>query len=88
MKYLKMFEEFRMGPETAEPVIAPPSTPTESPRPWRPVPTQVPRPGTEEKPMGSFEEVMDIFFYELDKIKDTPEGQSIIKKLQDKYGNL
>lgn len=88
MKYLKMFEEFKMGPETAEPVIAPPSTPTTTPRPWRPVPTQVPRPGTEERPMGSFKEVMDIFFYELDKIKNTPEGQSIIKKLQDKYGNL
>lgn len=88
MKYLKMFEEFKMGPETAEPVIAPPSTPTTTPRPWRPVPTQVPRPGTEERPIGNFQEVMDIFFYELDKIKDTPEGQEIIKNIQSRYGNL
>ncbi len=102
MKHIKMFERFRRGSkiskknedftygtETAPaPVIAPPATPTTTPRPWRPVPTQVPKPGTEEKPMGTFQEVMDIFFAELDKIKDTPEGQEIIKNIQNRYGNI
>jgi hypothetical protein len=89
MKYLKMFEEFVItGSQTADPVVAPPATPTTTPRPWRPVPTQVPRPGTEEKPMGTFKDVMDIFFAELDKVKDTPEGKEIIQKLQSKYGIL
>jgi hypothetical protein len=88
-KISKKNEEFTYGTETAPaPVIAPPATPTTTPRPWRPVPTQVPKPGTEEKPMGTFQEVMDIFFAELDKIKDTPEGQEIIKNIQNRYGNI
>lgn len=102
MKHIKMFEKFRKGSEFQKkyeefiiagdtetaPVTAPPSTPTTTPRPWRPVPTVVPRPGTEEKPIGTFQEVMDIFFAELDKIKDTPEGQEIIKNIQNRYGNF
>jgi hypothetical protein len=38
--------------------------------------------------MGTFKDVMDIFFAELDKVKDTPEGKEIIQKLQSKYGIL
>ena len=54
MKHIKMFEKFRkgsdfqkkyeefiMGDTETAPVIAPPSTPTTTPRPWRPVPTTV-----------------------------------------------
>lgn len=87
-KFSKKNEEFIMGDTETAPVIAPPSTPTTTPRPWRPIPTQVPRPGTEENPIGTFKEVMDIFFAELDKIKDTPAGKEIIKNLQSRYGNI
>ena len=84
-----MFEEFVItGSETADPVVAPPATPTTTPRPWRPIPTQKPKPGTEEKPMGTFEDVMSMFFNELNKIKDTSEGQEMLKNIESKYGNL
>jgi hypothetical protein len=98
MKYIKLFERFKTqlknneefiqsGDTETAPVVVP-STPTTTPRPWRPVPTTVPRPGTEEKPIGTFDEVMNTFFTELDKIKDTPRGQEIIKNLKSKYGNF
>ena len=74
--------------ETA-PVTAPPTTtPGTTPRPWRPIPTQKPKPGTEEKPMGTFDEVMSMFFTELNKVKDTSEGQEMLKNIEIKYGNI
>jgi len=84
------YEEFRMGDEVeTAPVTAPPTTtPGTTPRPWRPIPTQKPSPGTQEKPMGTFDEVMNMFFSELNKVKDTSEGQEMLKNIETKYGNL
>jgi hypothetical protein len=92
-EYFKKNEEFRMGDTETAPVTTPapetvPVTPDSPPRPWRPVPTVVPRPGTEEHPIGEFAEVMDMFFKELDNIKDTQKGKEMIKTLQNKYGNF
>lgn len=90
MGMMKTYEEFRMGGEVeTAPVTAPPTTtPGTTPRPWRPIPTQKPSPGTQEKPMGTFDEVMNMFFSELNKIKDTSEGQEMLKNIESKYGNL
>ena len=90
MGMMKTYEEFRMGGEVeTAPVTAPPTTtPGTTPRPWRPIPTQKPSPGTQEKPMGTFEEVMSMFFSELNKVKDTSEGQEMLKNIESKYGNL
>jgi hypothetical protein len=90
MGMMKTYEEFRMGGEVeTAPVTAPPTTtPGTTPRPWRPIPTQKPKPGTEEKPMGTFDEVMNMFFSELNKVKDTSEGQEMLKNIEIKYGNL
>ena len=87
---MKTYEEFRMGGEVeTAPVTAPPTTtPGTTPRPWRPIPTQKPSPGTQEKPMGTFDEVMNMFFSELNKVKDTSEGQEMLKNIESKYGNL
>lgn len=83
------YEEFRMGDVETAPVTAPPTTtPGTTPRPWRPIPTQKPKPGTEEKPMGTFDEVMSMFFTELNKVKDTSEGQEMLKNIEIKYGNI
>jgi len=90
MGMMKTYEEFRMGGEVeTAPVTAPPTTtPGTTPRPWRPIPTQKPSPGTQEKPMGTFDEVMNMFFSELNKVKDTSEGQEMLKNIEIKYGNL
>ena len=83
------YEEFRMGGEVeTAPVTAPPTTtPGTTPRPFRPfMPTEKPK--VKEKPMGTFEEVMSMFFSELNKIKDTSEGQKMLKNIETKYGNL
>jgi hypothetical protein len=90
MGMMKTYEEFRMGGEVeTAPVTAPPTTtPGTTPRPWRPIPTQEPKPGTKEKPMGTFDEVMNMFFSELNKVKDTSEGQEMLKNIESKYGNL
>lgn len=86
----KTNEEFRMAETEEAPVVIPkPDTDTPTiPKPWSPIPTQVPRPGTEERPIGQFDEVMSMFFSELNKIKDTKEGKEMIKNLKDKYGNF
>ena len=86
-RYIKPLNEF-VG---AEPLIkepkpkTTPSTPTAPPRPSTPRPRI--RPGEKEKenPMATFDDIMDQFFTELDAIKDTPKGKSIIKKLHRKY---
>jgi hypothetical protein len=90
MGMMKTYEEFRMDGEVeTAPVTAPPTTtPGTTPRPWRPIPTQKPSPGTQEKPMGTFDEVMNMFFSELNKVKDTSEGQEMLKNIESKYGNL
>ena len=90
MGMMKTYEEFRMGGEVeTAPVTSPPTTtPGTTPRPWRPIPTQKPSPGTQEKPMGTFDEVMNMFFSELNKVKDTSEGQEMLKNIESKYGNL
>ena len=84
-RHIKSLNEF----VAADPAIAPTPTttppPVAPPRPSTPRPTVVPRPGEKEKPMAKFKEVMDQFFAELDAIKDTPKGKSVIKKLHRKY---
>jgi hypothetical protein len=67
-------------PGTKEPITRPPIT-----RPGRPIPTK--RPGEKEqgKPMAEYQEMIDLFFDELEQIKNTPEGKSIIKNLHNKY---
>lgn len=54
-------------------------------RPKRPIPAI--RPGKKEqgKPMAEYQEMIDLFFDELEQIKNTPEGKSIIKNLHNKY---
>ncbi len=88
-KHIKtMNEQALMDLETARPGIK--ERPTTTPaipkiRPGRPIPTK--RPGKKEqgKPMAEYQEIIDQFFNELEEIKDTPEGQAIIKNLHNKY---
>ena len=86
-KHIKsMNERLVMDDTRIKPGIKTPATPaTPITRPGRPVPTK--RPGEKEqgKPMASYEEMIDGFFNELEKIKDEPEGKTIIKNLHDRY---
>jgi hypothetical protein len=45
------------------------------------------RPGEreQERPMAALKGVMDLFFQELEKVKRTKEGATLIKKLHSKY---
>jgi hypothetical protein len=85
-RYIKPLNEFI----AADPVIKP-GTPTVVPPPVAPPRPSTPRPrirpGEREKehPMAKFNDVMDQFFAELEKAKDTPAGKSMIKKLHRKY---
>lgn len=83
-KHIKSIsEKFQLGTETKPVTPVVPTKPTT--RPNRPIPTK--RPGEKEKtkPMGEFMEVMDTFFDELRKIKDTKKGKKIIKNIHSKY---
>ena len=75
-----LMDDTKTKPTTAPPVTAPPST-----RPFRPVPTKRPNEKTKGKPMAEYENMIDLFFAELENIKDTPEGQEMIKNLHAKY---
>jgi hypothetical protein len=75
-----LMDDTKTKPTTAPPVTAPPST-----RPFRPVPTKRPSEKEKTKPMAEYNEMIDLFFEELDMIKDTPEGKEMIKNLHDKY---
>jgi hypothetical protein len=75
-----LMDDTQTKPTTAPPVTAPPST-----RPFRPVPTKRPSEKEKTKPMAEYNEMIDLFFEELDMIKDTPEGKEMIKNLHDKY---
>ena len=86
-KHIKsMNERFVMdAPGTKQkPGIQRPATPS-IPRPGRPIPTK--RPGEKEKgkPMAEYKEMIDLFFEELQEIKDTPEGKLMIKNLHNRY---
>jgi hypothetical protein len=90
MGTMKSYEEFMYsGPGVANPDIetpvAPPVTPVK--RPWRPVPTKVPKPGQKEKPMGDYKQMIDRFFGELKNLKEDPEVQQMIKNIHNKYAN-
>jgi hypothetical protein len=61
---------------------ATPSTPT---RPDKPGPRIRPGEKEKEKPMAVLNGVLDQFFAELENIKDSKEGRSMIKKLHSKY---
>ena len=87
MGMMKTYEEFRMGGEVeTAPVTAPPTTtPGTTPRPWRPIPTKVPKPGQQEKPMGDYKQMIDRFFGDLKNLKDDKEVQQMIKNIHNKY---
>lgn len=70
----------KQKPGISRPDTAPPIT-----RPGRPIPTK--RPGEKEKgkPMAEYKEMIDLFFDELQEIKDTPEGKLMIKNLHNRY---
>jgi len=88
-KHIKTMNENLMMDDTkTRPGIKTPTTPGTQPpkeRPGLPIPTQ--RPGEKEqgKPMAEYKEVIDMFFDELEQIKNTPEGEEIIKNLYNKY---
>ena len=88
MGTMKSYEEFMFSnPAIAEPDVdvptAPPATPVK--RPWRPLPTKVPKPGQKEKPMGDYKQMIDRFFGELKNLKDDEEVQQMIKNIHSKY---
>lgn len=85
-KHIKtMNERFTMDDVKTRPGIAKPGIDTPVERPFIPIPTK--RPGEKEKgkPMAEYKEVIDMFFDELEQIKNTPEGEKIIKNLYNKY---
>ena len=85
-KHIKtMNERFIMGDTETKPTTAPPVTAPPVTRPFRPVPTKRPSEKEKTKPMAEYKKMIDLFFEELETIKDTPEGQAIIKNLHDKY---
>lgn len=75
-----LMDDTKTKPTTAPPVTAPPVT-----RPFRPVPTKRPSEKEKTKPMAEYNEMIDLFFQELENIKDTPEGKMMIKNLHDRY---
>lgn len=84
-KYIKSItEDFTLGDTKTKPQIAPPSVPP-STRPFRPVPTKRPSEKEKTKPMAEYTEMIDLFFEELEKIKDTPTGKEMIKNLHNRY---
>lgn len=85
-RYIKPLNEFIAADPVIKPgapTVAPP--PVAPPRPSTPGPRIRPGEREKEKPMATFNDVMDQFFAELEKTKDTPTGKSIIKKLHRKY---
>ena len=59
--------------------------PEAPPRPNRPGPMIRPGEREQERPMAALKGVMDLFFQELEKVKGTKEGETMIKKLHSKY---
>ena len=85
-KHIKtMNERFMMSDTQTKPTTAPPVTAPPSTRPFRPIPTKRPSEKEQTKPMAEYAEMIDLFFEELEMVKDTPEGQEMIKNLHDKY---
>ena len=85
-KHIKtMNERFMMSDTETKPTTAPPVTAPPSTRPFRPVPTKRPSEKEKTKPMGEYNDIIDLFFEELENMKDTPEGQEMIKNLHNKY---
>lgn len=85
-KHIKtMNERFTMDDVKTRPGIAQPGIGTPVRRPGIPIPTVRPGEKDKEKPMAKYEEVIDLFFEELEEIKNTPEGKEIIKNLYNKY---
>jgi hypothetical protein len=80
----------RLNERAAEPKVVPstptkPSTPVAPPRPARPGPRIRPDEGERERPLAKAKEVLDLFFSELKKEKDSERGREMIKKLHSKY---
>lgn len=85
-KHIKtMNEQVVMDGPTTKPTTAPPVTAPPVTRPFRPIPTKRPSEREKTKPMAEYKEIIDLFFEELENIKDTPEGKEMIKNLHDKY---
>jgi hypothetical protein len=75
-----VMDDTKTKPKTAPPVTAPPVT-----RPFRPIPTKRPSEKEKTKPMAEYKEMIDLFFEELENMKDTPEGKKMIKNLHNRY---
>jgi hypothetical protein len=85
MKRIMKLDEFLAAEPVVKPTTAPPQTAPPVTRPARPIPTKRPSEKEQGKPMASAEDVLDQFFVELKKVKDTPAGKTMIKKLYNKY---
>jgi hypothetical protein len=85
-KHIKsMNERMMIGDTSTKPTTAPPVTAPPVTRPFRPIPTKRPSEREKTKPMAEYNEMIDLFFEELENIKDTPEGKKMIKNLHNKY---
>jgi hypothetical protein len=85
MKRIMRLHEFVSTEPAVKPTTAPPQTAPPVTRPGRPIPTKRPSEKEQGKPMASVKDVLDMFFTELEEVKDTNFGKSIIKKLHNKY---
>jgi hypothetical protein len=85
-KHIKtMNERFMMSDTQTKPTTAPPVTAPPVTRPSRPIPTKRPSEREQTKPIAEYNDIIDLFFNELENMKDTPEGSKMIKKLHDRY---
>ena len=86
-KHIKsMNENFMMDDTKVAPGIKQPLPGIKTPPKKNPfLPTQNPNEKEKGKPMATADEVTDLFIEKLKEIKDTPEGQEIIKNLHNKY---
>lgn len=86
-KHIKsMNERFLMDDTKIAPVTPGIQTPPKREKRENPfLPTQNPNEKEKGKPMATADEVADLFIEKLKEIKDTPEGQEIIKNLHNKY---
>ena len=85
-KHIKtMNERFMMSDTETKPTTAPPVTAPPVTRPGRTIPTKRPGEGEKSQPMAEYADMIDLFFEELEAVKDTPEGKKMIKNLYAKY---
>jgi cell division septation protein DedD len=88
-KHIKTMNENLMMDDTKTRPKETPVTPGTQPPKERPdrefLPKQNPNKKERNKPQATADEVADMFLMELEKIKNTPRGEEIIKNLYNKY---